>query len=128
MEDTEAMHALGVDLAKNLLKSKCDGFIKLSVAMAKKGDSEAYEQVTNYDFGTFKRIDLKGFNYLIITDKNGNEKSYLWLRQFIGSEKLMTPATLAGKRLKISSREIEVYVPAAKGYFKVKEITGIETM
>jgi hypothetical protein len=126
MEDHDAMRTVGIDLAKNLLKMKCDAFIKLSVAMAKK---DVDEKVTASDFGTFKRIDLKGFNYLVIADKNGNEKSYLWLRQFTGSEKLMaTPANLTGKRLKISSQEIEVYLPAAKGYFKVKEITALEIL
>ncbi|MES2279144.1 MAG: hypothetical protein V4592_24140 [Bacteroidota bacterium] len=129
MEDQDAMRTIGIELAKNLMRMKCDGFIKLSVAMAKKDNNTGEEKVTTADFGTFKRIDLKGFNYLVIADKNGNEKSYLWLRQFNGSEKLMAPtATLAGKRLKISSQEIEVYLPAAKGYFKVKEITGVEVL
>ncbi|MGZ3874908.1 MAG: hypothetical protein ACXVJD_18450, partial [Mucilaginibacter sp.] len=60
------------------------------------------------------------------TDNGNSEKSFIWLRQFPGSEKFMNgPLTLAGKKLNISWQEIEVYLPQAKGYYKVKEITGI---
>jgi len=96
------------------------------MAKSDKGDDEPAVQSTA---GVFKRVDLKGFNYLIIKDQNSSEKSFLWLRQFPGSEQFMNgTAKLAGKKVKVSWQEIEVYLPAAKGYYKVKEITGVELL
>ncbi|MBD1366780.1 hypothetical protein IDJ77_23415 [Mucilaginibacter sp. ZT4R22] len=123
MTDQVAMRAIGIDLGKNLMKQKCDAFMKLSTAMVQK---EA-EDAGNFSDGTFKRIDSRGFNYIVISDRTGSEKSFLWLRQFPGSEKLQTPAAqLTGKKMKITWQEMEVYLPQAKGYYKVKEITAVE--
>lgn len=125
MTDNDAMRKIGNDVGINLLKQKCEGFMKLAVVMAKaKGGDEEVNSTTT---GVFKRIDVKGFNYVVLTDAAGSEKSFLWLRQFAGSEKLTVPAVqLMKKQLKISWAEIEVYLPQAKGYYKVKEITAIE--
>ena len=127
MEDQQAMHDLGVEIGKNLMKQKCEGFLKLSVKMAQKDGSA--EVVSAETQGIFKRIDTKGFNYFVIKDNNGNEKSFLWLRQFPGSEKFTgNMAGYAGKKINIKWQEMEVYLPQAKGYYKVKEITGIELL
>ena len=124
MDDEPAMHQLGVDIGKNLLKIKCDGFMKLAVKMADK--TGANESSTTIE-GVLRRIDAKGFNYIVLTDNAGQEKSFIWLRQFPGSEKFMNGvAPLAGKKVKIKYQEMEVYLPQAKGYYKVKEILSID--
>jgi len=125
MTDAEAMNKIGTDIGTNLMKQKCEGFMPLAMKMASKG--EGTEGVESQSVtGTFKRIDNKGFNYIVI-NSGGSEKSFIWLRQFSGSEKFMGVITkLIGKKLKITSTEIEVYLPQAKGYYKVKEITAIE--
>ncbi len=124
MEDNAAMHGLGVEIAKNLMNEKCTGFMQLAVKMAQKGDAESSSIE-----GKFKRIDNKGFNYIIVADEDNQEKSFLWLHQFSGSETFMRdPASLTGKRLKIDWKEIEVYLPESKGYYKVKEITAITVL
>jgi hypothetical protein len=126
--DQAGMHNLGIEIGKNLMKQKCAVFMKLAVKMAKDDDSEqpALQSVA----GTFKRIDTKGFNYIVIADRNGAEKSYIWLRQFPGSEKFMglAAAKLTGKKIDITWQEMEVYLPQAKGYYAVKEITGITVL
>jgi len=124
--DTEAMRAIGIKLAQNLMKENCTNFMKLATKMGGKDDEEgAVENIT----GTFKRIDNRGFNYIVLNDAAGREKSFLWLRQFPGSETFSGPTSkLIGKKIKVSSQEIEVYLPAAKGYYKVKEITGIKVI
>ena len=125
MTDQVAMRQLGIELAKNLMKQKCSGFMQLSVIMAKKD----VENISNAITGTFKRIDNKGFNYIVIADNTGSQKSFLWLREFNGSDKFAGPAAaLLNKRIKITWEEMEVYLPAAKGYFKVKEITAIDIL
>ncbi|MGN6179460.1 MAG: hypothetical protein ACTHNW_09790 [Mucilaginibacter sp.] len=122
MNSTPDMEKLGVDLAKDLMVMKCSNFMKLATVMAEKRK----EQVKNTTSGTFKRIELKGFNYIVINDA-GYERSFLWLEQFPNSEKFMNSTSgLIGKKIKISWHELEVYLPQAKGYYKVKEITGIE--
>jgi hypothetical protein len=96
--------------------------------MVIKGDADDEDNEGNTN-GKLKRIDVKGFNYIVITDGNNSEKSFLWLKQFPGSEKFMNGLTgLIDKYVKISWQELEVYLPDAKGYYKVKEITGIEVL
>lgn len=64
--DDVAMNKLGEDLGKNLLTLNCKGFMQLAVKMASdKTEHETETQTTN---GTFKRIDNKGFNYIVVTD------------------------------------------------------------
>jgi len=51
------------------------------------------------------------------TEKQGH-RFFMFSRQY-------TTAALAGKRLKIGWKELKVYLPQAKGYYKVKEITSV---
>jgi hypothetical protein len=126
MEDNTAMHNLGAGIAKNLMTEKCQGFMALAVKMAGKDDDAG--SGSNATEGKFRRMDNKGFNYIVLVDENNQEKSFLWLEQFAGSEKFADAANLAGKKLKIDWKEIEVYLPTAKGYYKVKEITAITVL
>ena len=124
MDDNAGMHQLGMDIAKNLMNMKCEGFLKLAVKMAPDKEEGDESAVT----GTFKRIETKGFNYIVIAGKDNKEISFLWLHQFAGSEKLMNGGTaFIGKKMTISYKETEVYLPAAKGYYKVKEIIALKT-
>jgi hypothetical protein len=76
--------------------------------------------------GVFKRIDQKGFDYIVIVD-NDSEKSFIWLRQFPGSEKFMNGITqYIGKKMRITWQNIEVYLPQSKGYYNVKEIKYLD--
>jgi hypothetical protein len=124
MTDDQAMNKIGADIGGNLMKQKCDGFMKLALKMAEKDKEEPAVQSTT---GAFKRIDNKGFNYIVIADNAGSQKSFLWLHEFAGSDKFTgLTGTLLNKKLKITWHEMEVYLPAAKGYYKVKEITAVD--
>ncbi|MBS1526553.1 MAG: hypothetical protein JST19_12935 [Bacteroidetes bacterium] len=128
MADMDAMKRVGMDLALDLFKVKCEKFTELSKKMAMQVAQKEIAGEANGDamIGTFKRIDKKGFNYIVVADAHNNEKPFLWLRQFPGSESFMNGAAqLVGKKISISWKEIEVYLPDAKGYYPVKEITGI---
>ncbi len=123
MNDHNAMHDLGTDIGKDLLKEKCDGFMQLALKMNQKDNAET----KSTSEGKFKRIDNKGFNYIVLTDGNNQEKSFLWLRQFPGSENFINDTTrYLGKKIKIDWKEIEVYLPQAKDYYKVKEIVSLD--
>jgi hypothetical protein len=122
MDDNGAMHQLGIDIAKNLLKMKCDKFLTLAVKMAPSSEENEESTVT----GTFKRIETKGFNYIVLGGRDDKEISFLWLHQFAGSEKFMNGTTaFIGKKMIISYKETEVYLPAAKGYYKLREVASL---
>lgn len=124
--DTKAMETLGIKLAQNLMKQNCPNFMKLATKM---GGGDADEIATETTTGTFKRIDTKGFNYIVLKDSKGSERSFIWLRQFPGSEKFTGITTkYIGKSMKITWQEMEVYLPAAKGYYKVKEIVAVDIL
>ncbi|MVN92844.1 hypothetical protein [Mucilaginibacter aquatilis] len=125
--DDAAMHQIGTDIGASLLKNKCTAFMKLATLMA--GSDSKLNSGSGVTQGKLKRIDNKGFNYFVITDAAGKEQSFIWLRQFAGYEKFTgSPVTYAGKKLKIRWQEMEVYLPGAKGYYKVKEISQIEIL
>jgi hypothetical protein len=124
--DMPAMKRIGMDLAFDLYKMKCEKFSKLSTIMAMKMANKDLSQ-GDVTIGTLKRIDQKEFNYIVLVDKDNNEKSYIWLRQFPGSEKLMNGvAGYIGKKVKITWENMEVYLPQSKGYYNVKEIKNLD--
>ncbi|HEK19459.1 MULTISPECIES: hypothetical protein [unclassified Mucilaginibacter] len=126
MTDNEAMNKIGTEIGANLMKMKCDGFMALAMKMAAKDDKDAPESKTIT--GTFKRIDTKGFNYVVL-NVDGKERTFLWFRQFAGSDAFSGQAArLVGKKIQLTWQETEAYLPAAKGYYNVKEITGIEIL
>jgi hypothetical protein len=126
--DQAAMQALGLEVGKELLVQGCGAFVQLSVKMvgaqASDGTTVGGSGVTA---GRLVRVDNKEFRYLVVADASNRENTFIWLRYFKGSEKFIeAPDAYIGKPLKIQWREIEVFLPNAKGYFKVKEITGLE--
>ncbi|HEY4322640.1 MAG TPA: hypothetical protein VGN20_01605 [Mucilaginibacter sp.] len=126
ISNKDSMEKVGIDLAMNLLNKNCSGFKQLALTMAG-NNKNSDEEISGTATGIFKRIENKGFNYFVIADGNNKEKSFIWLRQFTGSESFMNSiVTYAGKKIMIKYQEIEVYLPAAKGYYKIKEITSVE--
>ncbi|OCX51449.1 hypothetical protein BEL04_15595 [Mucilaginibacter sp. PPCGB 2223] len=124
INDRQAMTKVGIDIGANMMKNGCEGFIKVSSILAQ--DEVDNKGETGTTSGVLKRIDNKGFNYFAITDINKSEKSFIWLREFPGSEKFTNGlGDYAGRKVKIKWDEIEVYLPAAKGYYKVKEIVEL---
>lgn len=123
--DRVAMKQIGIDLGKDLFSQNCVAFTNISVKMAQK-ESEQADENHEVGEGEFKRIDVRGFNYIVLSDSTSREKSFIWLRQFPGSEKFMNGgAAYIGKKVKIKYQELEVYLPQARGYYKVKEIVSL---
>jgi hypothetical protein len=123
--DQDGMKQVGIDIGTNLLNQNCSSFLKLAMLMngklSENNEVEASE-------GIFKRVENKGFNYLVFVSSN-KEQSYLWLRQFPESEVFQDGGiSNIGKRFKVKWQELEVYVPSAKGYYKVKEIIEVNKL
>ena len=126
--DQAATQALGMEVGKELLSQGCASFVQLSMKMvdvqAPGGASLGGSGATA---GRLVRVDNREFRHLVVTDASNREHTFLWFRYFKGSEKFIDiPDAYIGKPLKIQWQETEVFLPNAKGYFKVKEITGIE--
>jgi hypothetical protein len=126
--DGKAGERVGVDIAKEMLRQNCSAFMKLSLKMAdntgEKGEEKSATGITN---GKLKRVENKEFLYFVMKDETNREQSFIWLHYFQGSEKFIKDqASFIGKKMKIQWQEIEVFMPSAKGYFKIKEIAGID--
>ncbi len=121
--DRAAMRELGVGIGKNLLNINCPNYVVLSTRMAENASGEN----TGTTEGKLKRIDTKDFNYFVMTDLDNNEKSFIWLRQFPGSEQFMNvTGKTKNEKVRIGWREIEVFIPSAKNYYKIKEVVSLE--
>ena len=123
--DQPAMREIGIQIGKNLLNQNCEAFLKLSMVMVKDQGSDAVGLNSGTTEGVLKRIETKDFNYFVITGPDNKERKFLWLHQFPDSEKFANPASYIGKKISIQWQELEAYIPAAKGYFQLKEVTSI---
>ena len=119
------MREIGIQIGKNLLNQNCEAFLKLSMVMVKDQGSDAVGLNSGTTEGVLKRIETKDFNYFVITGPDNKERKFLWLHQFPDSEKFANPASYIGKKISIQWQELEAYIPAAKGYFQLKEVTSI---
>lgn len=124
LTDKQGMTAVGVDIALNLMNQNCKGFKELAMLLG--GQDASDDDAVSTASGTLKRVETRGFNYFVLNDRENKESSFIWLKQFPGSEQFMgNTDKYIGKKLSIKYKELEVYLPQAKGYYKVKEITAI---
>ncbi|MCJ8208737.1 hypothetical protein MUY27_03395 [Mucilaginibacter sp. RS28] len=125
--NASAMRQIGVDVGMNLLRTECDAYRKLSAMIAQNKVNQQSSERS--DEGKLIRIDNKGFNYLVLLDDDKKEHSYLWLEQFAGSEKFVNGiGANLNKRFKITWKEIEVFLPVAKGYYATKQIIAVSPL
>ena len=127
--DQAAMEKIGQELAIEMMKQNCNSFVQMSLKMSK--SAEVLEEVVDASStsGTLSSVETKEFCKFNLTDASGKKTSYYWLHHFKNSEKFIDqPSRYVGKKIKVFWRETEVYVPAAKGYYKIKEITEIQVL
>lgn len=126
--DQAAMRKVGEEVGMELMKQNCQPFIQLSMQMAKASGKTEISSISSTS-GTLSSVETKDFCKFIVTDNNGKRNTFYWLHHFKNSEKFMDlPSRYVGKKLKVSWQETEVYIPAAKGYFKIKEITEVQVL
>ena len=135
--DQNAMYQFGERVGQ-LMSISCPTFLKIVTDMMTEEDSELLEIVKDKngegatkDFGSVQgelvRIDTDKFATVIIKDADGKRQELVWLKYFTNSEVLMdSTESLQGKVLNFEYVEYEVYLPGAKGYFKIKEIKSLE--
>jgi hypothetical protein len=128
VSDQAATRALDMDVANELVAQGCPSLAQLMARFRNARVPDAADDAgSGLTAGRLVRIENKDFRHLVVTDASDRESTFIWLRYFKGSEKFIeTPDAYIGKSLKVQWRETEVFLPSANGYFKVKEITGIE--
>lgn len=139
MADQTAMYDFGEKVG-GLMAINCPVFMDKIMEMMTEEDSELLELVkenkgegATKEFGTvegkFVKISGDKFATVIIKDDNGKQQELVWLKYFENSEMLIeSPQKMKGKRLKVDYTEYESYLPAAKGYYKIKEIKKLEVV
>lgn len=130
ISSSQAMEKIGQDVGVELFKQGCQPFIQLSIRMAKEDAVKEADDVEVDDLtGTLTSIETKEFTKFIVTETSGKRHTLYWLHHFKNSEKFIDqPSKYIGKKMKIYWQEMEVFVPSAKGYFKIKEIKAIEVL
>jgi hypothetical protein len=76
--------------------------------------------------GNILRIKGKEFATVYMKDTENTTQKFVWLRNFMGSNKLIYAKSIKGLKVKIIYQNIEWYAPKIKEYITKKEITGIE--
>ena len=76
--------------------------------------------------GEILRIKGKEFSTIFVKDSESNIQKFIWLRNFMGSNKLIYANSVKGIKVKIIYKDIEWYSPKIKEYTTRKEIIGIK--
>lgn len=78
--------------------------------------------------GTFQGLEAGEFAYLLIKAPGGQPQKLLWLRYFDGAEQLKDPASLKGKKVRVTFSTLSAYSPQLKDYIDRKEVRKLEVL
>ncbi len=126
----ETGRIIGEKFGRNLV-GKCPESIEFFMVSGKEMIEEqgGIPEVASYigsgtSEGSFVRLETTGDSpKLVIKLADGTEESFLWIRQFKGSDELEKQyKTLANKKVSVKWGEFRKYVFTMKGYAKAKEI------
>jgi hypothetical protein len=121
----ETGRMIGQRLGLKMVNVCPDLVIRLGESQSPKGRSE--NNSTYSIEGKVTKIEEGDFISYHIKDDGGKSYKVLWYKNFSGSDEWVgDPKKLVGKRARITVRDIECYIPKAKGYFSIKEIQEIK--
>ena len=128
--DQAAMEKIGQELAIEMMKQNCSSFVQMSLKISQGGEAVGDEvSELSSTSGILSSVETKEFCKFNLTDAKGKKTSFYWIHHFKNSEKFTDqPSKYIGKKIKVFWQETEVYVPAAKGYYKIKEIKEIQVL
>ncbi len=119
--------AFGEKVGMNMVKFCADELVALA-----SGDEEDVEiaSVNNNQYFVGEVIAINGteFSFIQIKASNGITQKFLWLSNFIGSERLIseTSEAIVGTKVNVTYKNTECYSPKLKEYIIRKEIVEIE--
>lgn len=76
--------------------------------------------------GKLKYISGDDLSFVHIKDTQGKSQKFVWLGNFVGSDKLIEMANVKNIKVNITYKNTECYSPKLKEYIILKEITEIE--
>jgi hypothetical protein len=85
-------------------------------------EDDAYKTFT----GKLKRIEHKGFVFVVLETDDKKEESLLWLDRFYNSEVLLSDFKKSkGKRVEVTTTKQEYYNPKSKKFGQYRQITAL---
>ncbi len=123
----EQMREVGIELGKELITQKCDGYLKFANASTNNEEKEG--KVSSKESFTLGKTESQDFLKLVAKDKQGRIQTFYWLSYFEGSDKFVSKlSSYIDKKLSISWTEKEVFAPSLNSYIKIKELTGLQQL
>lgn len=121
---------LGIEIQKQLLND-CPHFVKITQDMGAQsmmgGGASVESGVTAKVMGRAQAPEQDGFVKIPVKSEDGSTAILYLMRKFDGAEALTADlASVKGKYVEFEYREVEVYLPSAKKFVKVKEIVGVK--
>jgi len=118
LSDEEAGEKLGMEIGMRLLKD-----CKTLMEVAKNSAfplQELTEDTAPRSVGTFKKVENKGYQYLVLL-ADGKEERFAILQKFEGHEQLLgQEKSLSGKKISITWEEQDLYQSKSKSFVKQK--------
>jgi len=125
--DENGARAFGEQVGMNMVKFCAEALIALAA-----NDEDDSEVVAEPEYQSFvgEIIGVKGneFSFIQVKASSGISQKFLWLANFIGSERLisLTSDAVIGTKVKVTYKNTECFSPMLKEYIIRKEIVEIE--
>jgi len=123
--DEEGGEKFGTELGLAMARICPEQIVKLGM-MDQESEENSKPQTTVFS-GSVTTVDVSDFVSLQLKGADGKTTKCYWLEYFSGSDDFVQdPKRLKGKKVRIETSEVEVYLPSAKGYYKINQIVSLE--
>ena len=117
----------GIKIGTSMASFCPEALILLAQDEEKKKEVKVVKEVVAPSItGEIQKIKGKEYATVYVKDQEGSMQKFVWLRNFMGSNKLIYTNSVKGLKAKISYRNVEWYAPKIKEYITKKEIIKIE--
>jgi hypothetical protein len=123
--DEEGGRIMGQKLAVKLVNICPQLITRLAELKNNIGEGSGTYELT----GKIEKMEEGDFVSYHVRDKGGKVYKVLWYQNFTGSsEFIQEPKKLVGKKVTVTVKDVECYIPKAKGYYSIKEIQQIKLL
>lgn len=95
------------------------------MALGTDDNSNEYEEDEYVLEGKITSIEGNEFSTIVVKDLYGKVQKFLWIENFLGSEKLINNPSVEGIKVEITYKNFECYSPQLKEYVIRKKIIAI---
>lgn len=120
----ETGRTLGQKIGLKMMKYCPDYLMKMG--MVAKENTAKTTPATYVLNGKIDAIEQGEFISYKLKDQDGKIHKLLWYQHFKGSDDYIeSPKKLVGKKVNVTVKDVECYIPKAKGYYSIKEIVEL---